>query len=78
MRRGHGSALLEYAVGEMFLRRVGSAALWVLTDNAAARTLYRKLGFTETEQRRRCEFPPFPEELEMVRTNPAAPRRRAS
>jgi ribosomal protein S18 acetylase RimI-like enzyme len=78
MRRGHGSALLEYAVGEMFLRRVGSATLWVLTDNLAARSLYRSLGFSETEQRRRCEFPPFPEELQMVRTNPAAPRRRAS
>jgi GNAT superfamily N-acetyltransferase len=78
MRRGHGSALLEYAVSEMFLRQVESAKLWVLADNAAARSLYRSRGFTETEQRRRCEFPPFPEELQMVRANPAAPRRRAT
>jgi ribosomal protein S18 acetylase RimI-like enzyme len=78
MRRGHGSALLSYAVTEMFLRNVDAVTLWVLTDNAGARSLYRTLGFTETEQRRRCEFPPFPEELQMIRANAAAPRRRAS
>ena len=78
MRRGHGSALLSYAVTEMFLRNVDAVTLWVLTDNAGARSLYRTLGFVETDQRRRCEFPPFPEELQMIRVNAAAPRRRAS
>jgi ribosomal protein S18 acetylase RimI-like enzyme len=77
VRRGHGTALLEYAVDEMFARRVASAALWVLTDNRTARSFYRARGFVETDERRACEFPPFPEELKMVRSNPAAPRRRA-
>jgi ribosomal protein S18 acetylase RimI-like enzyme len=78
VRRGHGTALLDYAVDELFARGVASASLWVLTDNRTARSFYRARGFVETDERRACEFPPFPEELKMVRRNPAAPRRRAS
>lgn len=74
-RRGFGSALAEFAVQEIFARGVGSVSLWVLTDNAGARNLYRSLGWQETDDRRECEFPPHPEELRLVRPNPAAPRR---
>ncbi len=74
-RRGYGSVLLDFATTEMFARGVQAAHLWVLTENQSARSFYRSLQWTETEQRRECEFPPYPEELQMVRRNPAAPRR---
>ncbi|MET1005428.1 MAG: GNAT family N-acetyltransferase [Propionibacteriaceae bacterium] len=74
-RRGYGTALLEYATGEMFDRGVQEAHLWVMTDNETARSFYHTLRWRETDRRRDCEFPPFPEELEMVRPNPGAPRR---
>lgn len=74
-RRGFGSALAEYAVQEIFSRGASEASLWVLTENQGARNLYRSLGWQETEDRRDCEFPPYPAELRLVRLNPAGPRR---
>lgn len=74
-RRGYGSALLEYATSEMFDRGVQAARLWVLIDNETARSFYRSSRWTDTDERRDCEFPPYPEELEMTRANPGAPRR---
>jgi ribosomal protein S18 acetylase RimI-like enzyme len=74
-RRGFGSALLEYATAEMFALGVPSVRLWVLIDNGTARAFYRAAGWTDGDQRRDCEFPPQPEELQMIRVNPGAPRR---
>jgi len=74
-RRGYGTALLELAAAEIFDGGASRAGLWVLEDNEAARAFYRSLGWTETGDRRPCEFPPEPVEVRMERRNPAAPRR---
>jgi GNAT superfamily N-acetyltransferase len=74
-RRGYGTALAEFAVGEIFDGGAPRAQLWVLAGNAGARALYATLGWTETADRRPCEFPPQPPELRLERRNPAAPRR---
>ena len=74
-RQGYGSALLEFASLELFSTADPEASLWVLTGNAAARAFYRAHGWTETDDRRRSEYPPHPESVRMVRKNPAAPRR---
>jgi GNAT superfamily N-acetyltransferase len=75
LRRGYGSALLEFASLEMFDRGVPEARLWVLVDNHVARAFYRFHGWHESGPRRDCVFPPHPPELQMTRQNPAAPRR---
>lgn len=74
-RRGYGSALVEFASQEMFDAGAVEAFLWVLTRNEAARRFYRAHGWSELDDRRDCEHPPRPEELRMLRRNPAAPRR---
>jgi ribosomal protein S18 acetylase RimI-like enzyme len=74
-RRGYGSALLEFASLELFSTADREASLWVLTGNETARAFYRAHGWTETDDRRRSEYPPQPEKVRMVRKNPAAPRR---
>ena len=74
-RRGYGTALLEFATATIFDDGATHAALWVLEGNEAARTFYRSLGWTETAERRDCEFPPEPPELRLERRNPTAPRR---
>jgi ribosomal protein S18 acetylase RimI-like enzyme len=74
-RRGYGSALLEFASLEVFAEGTPEASLWVLCDNEAARAFYRTHGWTETGERQAAEFPPYPEELKLVRRNPSAPRR---
>lgn len=74
-RSGYGSALLEFACGEIFDHGARGARLWVLVDNVAARSFYRGHGWTETDQRRPCVYPPAPEELQMVKVNPTGPRR---
>ena len=73
-RRGYGSALLEFASLELFSTADPEASLWVLNGNEAARAFYRSHQWTETDDRRRSEYPPHPE-VRMVRKNPAAPRR---
>lgn len=74
-RRGYGSALLEFASLEVFAANAPQASLWVLTANETARAFYRAHGWTDTDERQTAEFPPHPEELRLVRTNPSAPRR---
>jgi GNAT superfamily N-acetyltransferase len=74
-RRGYGSALLEYASLELFSTADPEASLWVLSGNENARAFYRAHAWTETDDRRQAEYPPHPEELRMVKRNPAAPRR---
>jgi ribosomal protein S18 acetylase RimI-like enzyme len=74
-RRGYGSALLEFASGEIFDLGTVEASLWVLVDNQAARRFYASHRWGDTEDRRRSDYPPQPEELRMVKRNPAAPRR---
>ncbi len=76
-RRGYGSLLLEYATEEIFDSGTSEARLWVLVGNTAARSFYRRRGWTETDERAEAEYPPHPAELMMVRPNPSAPRRRS-
>lgn len=73
--QGYGTRLLEYACDEIFAGGADRSTLWVLVDNTRAREFYRHRGWRETEERRECEFPPYPAELKMVRPNPSAPRR---
>ena len=72
-RRGYGSALLRNAAAEIFNGGGSVARLWVLTENTTARRFYARLGWTDTGRRRACEFPPYPEELELSHPNPAPP-----
>jgi hypothetical protein len=51
----------------------GEDGLVVGSEN---RAFCRIHGCQEFEGRRRCAFPPYPQELRKVRCNPAAPRRR--
>jgi len=74
-RRGYGSALLEFASLELFAEGTPQVSLWVLSGNEVARAFYRAHGWTETEERRTAEYPPYPEEMKLVRRNPSAPRR---
>ena len=74
-RRGYGSELLEFACAEIYAGGAREAYCWVLADNHVARAFYRALGWTETGERRSSEYPPHPQSLQMVRSNPRAPRR---
>ncbi len=74
-RRGYGSALMEFASLEIFSGGAREAELWVLVDNEAARAFYRSHRWTETDERRKSEYPPHPESMLMKRRNPSAPRR---
>jgi GNAT superfamily N-acetyltransferase len=74
-RRGYGSALLEFASQEIFDSGAQAASLWVLTGNEDAQHFYLAHGWTLTEDRRPSSHPPFPEEIRLIRRNPAAPRR---
>ncbi|GAA3694397.1 hypothetical protein GCM10022204_07770 [Microlunatus aurantiacus] len=76
-RQGHGSLLLQYATEELMATGTRELSLWVLEDNLQARGFYRSRGWRDTDERSDSEYPPHPVELKMVRTNPAAPRRRA-
>ena len=74
-RRGYGSALLEFACMEIFAGGAPEALCWVLTDNHVARAFYRAHGWSETGERRRSEYPPNPQSLQMTHKNPHPPRR---
>lgn len=76
--QGHGSLLLQFATEELMATGARELYLWVLEDNLAARGFYRIRGWRDTDERSDSEYPPHPAELKMVRTNPHAPRRRAS
>lgn len=73
--QGYGSLLLEHACTDLFGSGARQANAWVLMENTRAIQFLRERGWTETEERRECEFPPCPEELKMVRPNPSAARR---
>jgi len=65
-RRGHGRALVEYAVDDMFSRGVDHAELQVLEQNTAALGFYRHLGWTDTGARTPSAYPPHPVELTLA------------
>jgi GNAT superfamily N-acetyltransferase len=44
----------------------GAGQLWVLADNARARSLYERLGWRPSGVTQECPWPPFPTELEYV------------
>ena len=71
-RRGHGTTLLTFAEDDVFTSGGRQLQLWVLTENRAARAFYRSHGWVETEDRRRSEFPPKPDELKMIKVNKRA------
>ncbi|WP_152362702.1 GNAT family N-acetyltransferase [Microlunatus speluncae] len=68
-RRGYGTALLTFAEEDIFSSGSRQVQLWVLNENRAARAFYRTHGWVETEDRRRSEFPPKPDELRMIKVN---------
>lgn len=68
-RKGFGTALLSTAEEDVFSSGGTQVQLWVLTENRAARAFYRAHGWTETEDRRRSEFPPKPDELRMIKVH---------
>ncbi len=74
-RRGYGSALIEFASQEIFDVGTAEASLWVLADNRGARAFYRANRWVDTDDRRKSEYAPHPEEVRMTRRNPAAARR---
>jgi GNAT superfamily N-acetyltransferase len=74
-RRRYGTALLEFACMEIYAVGAREAFCWVLVQNHAARAFYRARGWIETGGRRRSEYPPHPESLQMMHKNPHAPRR---
>lgn len=75
-RRGVGTALLEAAEDDLFADlSTTEISLWVLKDNEVARRFYAELGWTETDQTRNSEFPPYPGEIRMFRRNPHIARR---
>jgi len=76
-RLGYGSALLDFAVRQIHEGGEPEGGLWVLEGNAGARAFFRRHGWTETEQRRACRYPPHPEELRMVKQVRSRPRRAA-
>ena len=74
-RRGYGSALLEFACMEIYAGGAREAFCWALADDHTARAFCRTLGWSETGERRKSEFPPHPLSLQMMRKNPHAPKR---
>ena len=76
-RLGYGSALLEFAVRQIYDSGEPESGVWVLEGNAGARAFYRRHGWTETGQRRPYRHPPHPEELRMVKQVRRRPRRAA-
>jgi pimeloyl-ACP methyl ester carboxylesterase/GNAT superfamily N-acetyltransferase len=52
---------IEYAVD-----RMDEPRLWCLVDNHRALGLYEHLGWRPTGRAQRAEFPPYPEEIELV------------
>jgi len=60
---------------EIYAGGAREAFCWVLADNHTARAFYRTLGWSETGERRKSEFPPHPLALQMMQKNPHAPRR---
>ncbi|SEQ10919.1 GNAT family N-acetyltransferase [Microlunatus flavus] len=76
-RRGYGSALLEFAVRQMYDNGELEAGLWVLEGNAGARAFYRSHGWEEGEQRRPCRYQPHPQEIRMTKQLRRRPRRAA-
>ncbi|GAB3761300.1 GNAT family N-acetyltransferase [Microlunatus parietis] len=75
-RKGFGTALLSTAEEDVFSSGGAQVQLWVLTENRAARAFYRAHGWTETEDRRRSEFPPKPDELRMIKVHRRGERSR--
>lgn len=77
VRRGYGSALLEFAVRAMYDNGELEAGLWVLEGNAGARAFYRSHGWTESDERRPCRYRPHPQEIRMTKQLRRRPRRAA-
>lgn len=60
---GLAKAAMTWAIGQTPVRR-----LWCLEKNSRALAFYEHLGWTRTGHRQRAEFPPYPEEIELVLT----------
>lgn len=73
-RKGYGSRLLDYATGEIFDRLTPQAHLWVLVGNTTAREFYTARSWRASGETGHSEFPPHPEEVELVLDNPVSPR----
>lgn len=53
-RKGYGSEMMQYVLGELRKARYKSVILWVFEKNTRARHFYEKIGFELTEQKTIC------------------------
>lgn len=75
-RRGVGRVLMDATEDDLFADlATAEIGLWVLEANEVARRFYAARGWSETQEKRTAEFPPYPPELRMVRRNPHIARR---
>jgi GNAT superfamily N-acetyltransferase len=66
--RGVGNALHDFALDRLRETNVQQAHLWTLTENQRARAFYEKRGWVLTGRTRVVPFPPYPIDVEYVRS----------
>ena len=71
--RGLATAAVATVLRAMARRGATEAELWCLEDNHRARSLYERLGWRATDDRRQAPWPPHPTEMRYTRAS-AVPR----
>ena len=73
-RWGHGlaTAAVDTVLHALAERGCRVASLWCLEENHRARSLYERLGWVATEDRREAPWPPHPVEMRYTRPVPDA------
>lgn len=66
--RGVGNSLHDFGLERLRETNVQEARLWTLTDNHRARAFYEKRGWILTGRTRVVRFPPYPIDVEYVRS----------
>jgi GNAT superfamily N-acetyltransferase len=68
--QGVGTTLHDFALDRLRETNVQEARLWTLTENHRARAFYEKRGWILTGRTRVVPFPPYPIDVEYVRSTP--------
>ena len=68
--RGVGTTLHDFALDRLRETNVQEARLWTLTENHRSRAFYEKRGWILTGRTRVVPFPPYPIDVEYVRSTP--------
>jgi RimJ/RimL family protein N-acetyltransferase len=66
--RGIGTTLHDFALDRFREMNVQEARLWTLAENHRARAFYEKRGWILTGRTRVVPFPPYPSDVEYVRS----------